>query len=139
MPSSLSPEDTPDCLTPGHFLIGAPLLARPEVDLTETPSNRISRWSLLSQVCQHFWKRWRQEYIHSLIQRHKWEDHTEAVKIGDVVVLTSENVPPSRWPLARIVEILPHTDGKIRVVKIPTPSGTLIRPVRKLLILPVCN
>ncbi|XP_072379426.1 uncharacterized protein [Diabrotica undecimpunctata] len=31
-------------LTPGHFLIGAPLLSYPEVDISYTPDNRLKRW-----------------------------------------------------------------------------------------------
>ncbi|XP_035208757.1 uncharacterized protein LOC118183356 [Stegodyphus dumicola] len=45
-------------LTPGHFLIGAPLLAIPESDLSDVKSSRFKRWSLVQQTVQHFWKRW---------------------------------------------------------------------------------
>uniref|UniRef100_A0A8D9B754 Integrase catalytic domain-containing protein n=1 Tax=Cacopsylla melanoneura TaxID=428564 RepID=A0A8D9B754_9HEMI len=137
VPSSLSPEDTPDSLTPGHFLIGAPLLARPETDLTELPSNRLPRWGFLSQIIQHFWRRWKREYLHSLIQRQKWLGHSDNIKVGDVVVVVSENQTPTHWPLARVVELLPANDGVVRVVSIKTATGKLTRPVRKLLILPV--
>ncbi|KMQ82668.1 hypothetical protein RF55_22199, partial [Lasius niger] len=37
------PEDL-DALTPGHFLIGAPLNAIPEPSLLDVPVNRLSRW-----------------------------------------------------------------------------------------------
>ncbi|XP_035229444.1 uncharacterized protein LOC118201442 [Stegodyphus dumicola] len=42
-------------LTPGHFLIGAPLLAIPESDLSDVKSSRLKRWSLVQQtVCNIF-------------------------------------------------------------------------------------
>lgn len=44
-------------LSPGHFLIGNTLTSYPEVDLTDTKINRLSRWQLLEQIRQHFWKR----------------------------------------------------------------------------------
>ncbi|XP_035213254.1 uncharacterized protein LOC118187155 [Stegodyphus dumicola] len=50
-------------LTPGHFLIGAPLLAIPESDLSDVKSSRLKRWSLVQQTVQHFWKRWCAEYL----------------------------------------------------------------------------
>ncbi|CAL1677400.1 unnamed protein product [Lasius platythorax] len=43
------PEDF-SALTPGHFLIGTPLLAVPEPALTETKENTLSRWQLLQKM-----------------------------------------------------------------------------------------
>ncbi|KMQ81477.1 hypothetical protein RF55_26206, partial [Lasius niger] len=51
------PEDL-DALTPGHFLVGAPLNAIPEPSLLEVPANRLSRWRLLQQMRDHLWQRW---------------------------------------------------------------------------------
>jgi len=52
--------DDPDdlsALTPGHLLIGAPLLAVPEPSLLKEASNTLSRWQLLQQMRDHFWQR----------------------------------------------------------------------------------
>lgn len=35
-------------LTPGHFLIGTPVLMPPEADYSEMPDNRLIRWELSS-------------------------------------------------------------------------------------------
>uniref|UniRef100_A0A8D8M273 Integrase catalytic domain-containing protein n=1 Tax=Cacopsylla melanoneura TaxID=428564 RepID=A0A8D8M273_9HEMI len=133
------PVDDIQCLTPGHFLIGAPLLARPEPSLADVPENRVSRWELLQQVTQHFWKRWAREYLHTLIQRQKWCDRSENLKVGDIVVMTIDNQPPMNWPLAKVMEVFPPEDGVVRIVSLKTPSGVLTRPVRKLLLLPHCR
>ncbi|KAI5756182.1 hypothetical protein M8J77_022802 [Diaphorina citri] len=133
-----SPEDVSQCLTPGHFLVGGPLLSRPEPDLTDTIPNRLTRWEFLSQITQHLWKRWAREYLHTLIQRQKWCSPSESIKVGDIVVLTVENQPPMSWPLARVIKLLPAQDGVVRIVSIQTNSGVLTRPVRKLLVLPIC-
>jgi len=45
--------DDPDdisALTPGHFLIGVPLLALPESSLAEEAPSRLSRWQLLQHA-----------------------------------------------------------------------------------------
>jgi len=58
--------DDPDdltALTPGHFLIGAPLLAVPEPSLVDRVDNSLSRWQLLQRMRDHYWKRWSQEYL----------------------------------------------------------------------------
>ena len=61
-----------EVLTPGHFLVGRPLLAVPEQDLKEQDAkqSQLSRWQLV-QVHQHFWKRWSGEYLSRLQQRPK--------------------------------------------------------------------
>ncbi|KAL4113825.1 hypothetical protein QTP88_017393 [Uroleucon formosanum] len=64
-PVSMDPHDF-TALKPGHFLIGQPLLAVPEENITEVPMNRLTRWQLLQQLHQSFWKRWAQEYLNTL-------------------------------------------------------------------------
>ncbi|XP_054280279.1 uncharacterized protein LOC128998249 [Macrosteles quadrilineatus] len=43
-----------DYLSPGHFIIGSPLLAPPEIDSSDTPMNRLQRYELLQQAVQCF-------------------------------------------------------------------------------------
>ncbi|XP_070519740.1 uncharacterized protein [Cardiocondyla obscurior] len=66
-------------LTPGHFLIGEPLLAIPEPSLSPEPASRLSRWRLLQQIKDHFWDRWSREYLHSLAHRPKWTKQSEEI------------------------------------------------------------
>lgn len=44
-------------LTPGHFLIDQPIPAIPKSDIFEVFANRLTRWRLLRQCHQSFWKR----------------------------------------------------------------------------------
>jgi hypothetical protein len=41
-------------LTPGHFLIGTPLTAPVKDNITEVPTNRLTRYQLITQMRQHF-------------------------------------------------------------------------------------
>jgi len=41
-------------LTPGHFLIGQPIMAIPEHDISDIPQNRLKRWKLIKQALHHF-------------------------------------------------------------------------------------
>lgn len=66
--------DDPDdlaALTPGHFIIGAPLLAVPEPSLTYEKDNTLSRWQLFQKMRDHFWERWTREYLNTLAARPK--------------------------------------------------------------------
>lgn len=84
-PLSSDPSDM-SALTPGHFLIGEPLLALPERDQLTTSLNYLSRWKLVSQLAQHFWSRWSRDYLSQLQKRNKWSSSTgPKCKIGSIV------------------------------------------------------
>lgn len=54
-------------LTPGHLLIGEPLINIPEPSLLDINQQSLSsRWALISSMRDHFWKRWATEYMHHL-------------------------------------------------------------------------
>ena len=44
-----------------------------------------------------------------------------------------------KWPIGRVINIHPGTDGLIRVATVKTASGEYIRPVVKLAKLPLCH
>lgn len=122
-----------NALTPGHFLIGEPLVKIPdEDDFRETPVNRLKRWEHLQQMQQHFWQRWHQEYLSTLINRPKWRQEKDNLKEGDLVVVRDENIAPMKWKMARVQEVLPGKDGLIRSVVIRTADGVYKRPITKL-------
>lgn len=55
-PVSTDPHDL-DCLTPGQFLIGQPLLALPPRTTECSDRPLTDRWKLLDHCHQHFWRR----------------------------------------------------------------------------------
>jgi hypothetical protein len=126
-------------LSPGHFLIGDPLVQIPTVDLTDVKSNRLSRWQSYQQQLQVFWKRWSADYLHDLHQRQRWQKTTPNLQLGEVVLLKEDNSPPLHWPLAIITEVHPGSDGKVRVVTLKTPQGIFKRPISKICPLPHVN
>lgn len=136
IPLSSDPDDL-ECLSPGHFLTGQPLLAVPEPNVVDTPNNLLSRWTLLHQCHQAFWRRWSLEYLNGLQIRSKWTSTDAQVKVGDLVVIKDSSSPPLSWRLGRIIELLPGSDSVVRVVKVLTKQGTVVRPVIKLVRLPV--
>jgi transposase InsO family protein len=148
-PLSEDPDDF-TALTAGHFLIGRPLVSKPEHDLKSANINRLTRWQRITHMQQHFWHRWSQEYLHQLQVRTKnYQDITPVVE-GQLVLLEIENQPPTSWPLGRITAIFPGKDGITRVAKIKTLKSKLRtekddteknftfyeRPVTKIALLP---
>jgi len=126
-------------LTPGHFLIGDLLTAVPDEVLIETRMNRLSRWQLVQQMAQHFWKRWSSEFLTRLQQRPKWLQGRRDFRVNDVVLIKDAVLPPLKWKLGRILIVHPGEDGIVRVVTLKTADGTLKRPVVKICLLPIID
>jgi hypothetical protein len=133
---SSEPND-PSYLSPGHFLIGAPLTTLPEPDLTNTTMNSLSRWQRVQRFSQQLWKRWSSDYLNNLQQRSKWRSQQPNLQPGMLVLLREDNLPPMSWKLGIISETFPGADGYVRVVTVKTSSGQLKRPIHKLVALPV--
>ena len=65
-------------------------------------------------------------------ERNKWRSETSNLKVGDIVFVTDDNVPPLQWPLAKSHHVYTGPDKFVRVVKIKTATGIFNRPVHKL-------
>jgi hypothetical protein len=132
--STLPGEDS--TLTPGHFLTGAPLLALPDSDIRDANPNRLTRWRHLQRQLQHFWQRWRSEYLSTLQPRKKWFSNSDDIlREGDLVLLC-DGSSPTTWPMAVVTALHPGSDGNIRVATVRTTTRTFQRPIVKLRKLP---
>lgn len=129
-------DDSDDPLTPAHFIIGHPLTLIPEPSLLNRTLNSLSRWQMLQNLVQQFWRRWHDEYLTTLNQLNKVVKPVNQLKINDVVILKEDNTPPARWPLARILELHPGRDSLVRVVTVKTGTSTFKRPITKICMLP---
>ncbi|XP_075150623.1 uncharacterized protein LOC142224721 [Haematobia irritans] len=113
-PQSDNPQEL-DALTPGHFLIGAPLLAPAEPVITEQPLSLVNRFRKVQALAQQFCVRWKEEYLKNLHMRYKWKFPQRDVMVNDLVVIRHEQLPPTSWKLGRVVSVHPGVDGHIRV------------------------
>lgn len=130
-PTEMSP------LTPGHFLIGAAINSVPENSFIDNNINRLSRWQMVQQMYQQFWRRWSAEYFHQLYQRSKWHTANENVQEGNMVLLKDENLPPAQRQLGRITKVYAGPDGDVRVAQVRHGNTVSDRPIVKLALLPI--
>ena len=128
-------EDGIEALTPGHFLIGKPPEAFPDPAFSYRTLSLLRRWHLCQALVRHFWQRWSTEYISSLRRYTKWHHPTRNVQVGDIVILQEDNMVPTKWPLAKVIQTHAGKDGLVRVVIIKTATGTYKRPVTKITLL----
>jgi len=134
-PASTDPHDH-DCLTPGHFLIGQPLLAVPPRSDPASVRDITNRWKLLDQCHQTFWRRWSSEYLTTLQERSKWTSDIPHLSVNDMVVVKDNQSPQLSWRLGRVIKLFPGADGQVRVARVLTQAGEIVRPVVKLVLLP---
>ncbi|XP_033218070.1 uncharacterized protein LOC117173541 [Belonocnema kinseyi] len=136
-PLSSDPNDLQP-LTPGHFLIGGPLISFTQLDFKDFTSNRLSAWQHAQRLRHHFWNRWQKKYLTQLTVRSKWNSSSsQLIKLGTMFVIKEDNLPPLQWKLGRIVATHPGTNGIIRVATVKTEVGEYKRCIKKLCPLPI--
>ena len=91
-------------LTLGHFLIGQALETLPDSSLSYN-SHDLRCWDLCQAIVQHFWKRWSTEYVTNLNRLIKWSKLALNLGPGDLVLLQEGSIVPTKWPLARVVNV----------------------------------
>jgi hypothetical protein len=135
-PLTTDPSDL-SVLTPAHFLIGDSLISPPEPSLEECNISGITRWGLVEAMKQQFWKKWSKDYLSTLQQRSKWTRLKANLSTGDLVLVMDDQLPPTKWMMARVIEIHPGQDNQVRVVTIRGPGKVILkRPISKLSLLP---
>ena len=99
------------------------------------------RMKHLTVLLNHFWKRWRNEYLIELRHAHRHSPiaHNQSRRInkGDVVLIHDEELPRGQWRLGAIESLFKGIDGFIRAASVRThsPGGqvtTLKRPIQRL-------
>ncbi|XP_075162725.1 uncharacterized protein LOC142235353 [Haematobia irritans] len=133
-PSSENPTDL-TALTPGHFLIGSPILMPLEPELVHSSTSIQNRWQRIKAQHQFFCSRWKNEYLKELQKRHKWKRSEEDLRENMLVVVKEENLPPNSWRLGRITKVHHGNDNRVRVAEVHTQKGTITRPITKLVVL----
>ncbi|XP_071652185.1 uncharacterized protein [Temnothorax longispinosus] len=125
-------------LTPDHFLIGTALNSFPCSDLSDVNENRLMRWQRVEQIRQHFWRRWSDEYLHSLQERSKWQSNTGIqLEPNQLVLIKQQNLAPLQWTPGRVQEVHPGSDNIARTATIKTSKSSFVRPLSRLAILPI--
>jgi len=139
--SYVSSENPEEPITPSHLLCGRRLMSLPDSNTSDTPDYDIDiQPHDLSRRMQHFWKRWRNEYLVELRNAHRYfgrDDASRAASIGDEVVLHEEDQPRGKWRVGKILDIIVGSDSCIKgaVVQVRSKGGkstTLRCPVQRL-------
>ena len=146
--SYVSTEDLDEPLTPSHLIVGRRLFSYPDpfVDDARDPDYEMSsaaltrRMQYLNTILNHFWVRWRREYLLELRETHRYahvQNSPNTISVGDVVLVYDEDLPRTLWKTAVVEDLIQGNDGLVRGAHIRVKSGadklsTLQRPVQLL-------
>ncbi len=132
----LSPDDIEEPLTPSHFLYGKRVLGFPDglhqQDMDEefepTQSLLTRRFKHLNATINHFWRRWRREYLLELQEAHRYhggKPDAAPPSVGDVVLVGDDDKPRGLWRLGKVISVIVGKDGRPRgaVLRVSSSRG----------------
>ena len=131
----------PQPITPAHLLHGRRIVPLPhstvqmdeisDPDFGDTSELR-RRAKAQAIVMEHFWSRWKHEYLTTLREAHRTTgDNMQQVRVGDVVQV-HDDTKRVNWRLAVIEAVHKGADGLIRSADIRTATGKTNRPIARL-------
>ena len=125
---------SPSQLAWGRDLTLMPPLLQPGDPLDEDHDARATRvqYELLSNALERFRKRWHNEYLLSLREKHYnrcAENPTHYLSVGKLVMVHHDNVHRIEWPLGVITAIYPDERGVIRTAEVEECGKRSLRPV----------
>ena len=114
-----------------------PPLLQPGDSLDGDHDARVARatraqYELLSNALECFRKRWHNEYLLSLREKHYnrcAENPTHHFSVGKLVMVRHDNVHHIEWPLGVITAIYPNERGVIRTAEVEECGKLSLRPV----------
>jgi hypothetical protein len=113
--TSASEDSEINVLTPNCLLLGRPVAAAPPGKFG-SPSLR-KRCADIDGILDDFWKRWVEFYAPTMVKQNKWNKEAQRdLKVGDVVSVADSNMLRGRYFVARVVEVEPGLDGRVRRV-----------------------
>ena len=148
-PSQVSAMDIEEPLTLCHLIAGRRILSLPnylgyvhdpgDKDFEVSTSQLTKRIKHLAGVLNHFWKRWRSEYLNELRERYRYiARNTKSTHIATSdVIVHDESLPHGLWKLGWVQEVFPGADGLphsalVRVASRNKQHTFLKRPVQLL-------
>ena len=72
------------------------------------------------------------EWLPQFRGRSKWQKDNQDLKVDDVVIIFSPDLPRGKWPLGIIVAVYPGQDDRVRVVDVKTGGQIYKRPANKM-------
>ncbi|GFS29159.1 bel12-ag transposon polyprotein [Nephila pilipes] len=93
-------------------------------------TNIVLRWRYIQKVREHLKQRFKREYLGFL--RSSVTKREDKINVGDIVLIGTDDKKRLHWLLGRVLELFSGKDGIIRLVKLRTEKGNVLRPIQRL-------
>ena len=102
-----------------------------EIQEIEEDGDEVSKLhKRLKEAKQHAWKRWKHEYIRSLLESHRVNRKTALVPdIGEIVLVVGDEKNRAKWKKGRVMRHVRGRDGVIRGVILLHKGHHIERPL----------
>ncbi|XP_044756949.1 uncharacterized protein LOC123315351 [Coccinella septempunctata] len=117
-------------LTPAMFIQDIKEIGVNDCDVVEC-SKLTRRAKYRQKLGEQLRKRFRIEYLGQLKHRFKTQS-VRQLKVGEVVLVGNDNSKRGDWPLACVTELFPGKDGSVRLVRLRTSAGEILRSVQRI-------
>ena len=121
-------------LCPNDILLGRASSTVPQGPFRETNNPR-HRAEFVQKIVETFWRRWTRDLFPSLVPRKKWNAEKRNVRVDDVVIVQDPNAVRGKWTIGRVINVYPGKDGRVRNVKLKTPTTEYQRPITKIVVI----
>nr|XP_054757158.1 uncharacterized protein LOC129263265 [Lytechinus pictus] len=121
-------------LCPNDMLLGraSSHVAQGPFRETRNPRHRVE---FIQEIANSFWKCWTRDVLPLLAPCRKWNVDRRNIRVGDVVMMADANAVRGKWTIARVNEVFPGPEGKVRNVKVKTPIAEYRRPITKIVVI----
>ena len=102
-------------VTPLHLLGGRCTISIPD-PMFDMNASLTKRLKFMEEIKRDFWKKWYMQVFHNLVPSYKWKRAHRDVQVGDIVLLRESNPIKCEYKLARVKEVSPGEDGRVRRV-----------------------
>ena len=116
-------------LTPNLIMLGRD--AYPIEDIEDDRDKLTKMKKRLEDAKAHAWKRWKREYIYSLMESHRLNKEMGATpEVGEVVLVIGDEKNRRVWTKGRVLCLVQGKDGIVRGVVLLHKGHTIERPLQ---------
>ena len=121
-----------EVLTPNVITWGRDAYPIEDIELIEDDKEKLTKMNKrLEEAKAHAWRRWKREYIHSLMEGHRLNKEEGATPVvGEVVLVVGDEKNRGEWKKGNVSCLIQGKDGVVRGVILLHKGHTIERPLQ---------